>query len=838
MRASIREIKEHLGTLVKGFIKESSTSSDETVGRNIIENLLTDSRNLIYPQNTLFFAIKTPGGNDGHKFLYSLYEKGVRNFVVEYIPEKIKEIKDINIIVVGNSINALQKISLLALTPDIERVAITGSRGKTTLKEWLFQLMEPTVKISRSPRSYNSQIGVPLSLWQIEPDSKIAIIEAGVSREGEMKKLAACIRPETVIFTNIGDAHADGFSSVEKKAEEKALLADSETVKTVIYCRDYDLVREAVAKIKEGKKIIDWSLTDHKAALFIKRPEKIGNGEYIPVSYIWKGHKNELMAPVENNKDLENMASAIAFMLHEGIEPNVISERFARLHKIGTRLNVTEGVNGCSLIYDTFTNDVSSLLPAIEFMMRRKTPSQKSVVVMSDVIHEKGPQANPYLLISSIINSKADKFIGIGEEMMSHSSLFHCESYFFHNIQEMMEKMSPSDFSDEIILLKGSPDFHFNRIKEMLEVRQHETVMEINLESIVSNFNYFRSQVPSGTGMICMVKASGYGAGSYEIAKTLQDCGASFLAVAVTDEGTELRQNGISMPIMVMNPRSVNYKAMFKNHLEPAVYSHQLLTDLIKEGERLGLKDYPVHIKIDTGMHRMGFTEPEIKNIIRIVGNQKTVKIASVFSHLATADCPDMDDYTLEQLKEFDRLSSLLMEGLPYKIKRHVLNTAGILRFPEYHYDMVRLGIGLYGAETLPPDIEKPLAVVSTLRTVVIAIRDWEKGKSIGYGGKAVLKRNSRIATIPLGYADGMDRRLGNGNITVKVNGKDVPTIGNICMDACMIDVTDVECRVGDAVEIFGPNAGIGRISDTLGTIPYEILTSVSPRVKRVYYRE
>ncbi|MDE6793651.1 MAG: alanine racemase, partial [Muribaculaceae bacterium] len=376
-------------------------------------------------------------------------------------------------------------------------------------------------------------------------------------------------------------------------------------------------------------------------------------------------------------------------------------------------------------------------------------------------------------------------------------------------------------------------------IIELLEARKHETVLEVNLDAMIRNYNYFRSHLPAGTGIVAMVKASGYGAGSYEIAKTLQDCRAAYLAVAVLDEGIELRKKGIRMPIMVMNPKVVNYRSMFSNRLEPEIYSFEMLLDVVREAEKNSLKDYPIHIKLDTGMHRMGFIGDELDEVIRIVNSQKGVRVASVFSHLATADCVEMDDYTELQLSRFQEMTETLMRGIPYPFKRHILNSAGILRYGDrHHYDMARLGIGLYGANTLPESIEKPLSVVSTLRTVIIAIREWEADETIGYGRWGKLTRRSKIATIPIGYADGMNRHFGRGNISVRVNGKDAPTVGNICMDACMIDVTGIDCKVGDAVEIFGNEAPLQRLADALDTIPYEVLTSVSPRVKRIYYRE
>lgn len=421
---------------------------------------------------------------------------------------------------------------------------------------------------------------------------------------------------------------------------------------------------------------------------------------------------------------------------------------------------------------------------------------------------------------------------------MKYRSVFGSEATFFESVPELMTHITASDFSDEIILIKGSPEYDLSAIAEMLEVKKHETVLEVNLDSIVSNFNYFKGFLPSECGIICMVKAFGYGAGSYEIAKTLQDCGASYLAVAVLDEGLELRKKGITMPIMVMNPKTANYRSMFANRLEPEIYSFEMLRDVITEAKKSNIRNYPIHIKLDTGMHRTGFIKEELPVLIKLLNESDEVLIKSVFSHLATADCVDMDDYTKMQLDTFEENTRYMLSAYKSGFMRHILNSAGILRFPEYHYDMARLGIGLYGANTLPAEMEKPLAVVSTLRTVIIALREYQPGEAVGYGRKGQLHKVSKIATIPIGYADGMNRHFGNGRLSVLVNGRWVPTIGNICMDACMLDVTGVECNIGDSVEIFGQNAALQRMADVLDTIPYEILTSISPRVKRVYYRE
>lgn len=801
-------------------------------GEDDITNLLTDSRNYFDPVGTLFFAIKNDGGNDGHKFIYDLYEKGIRNFVVQYIPDGFEKRKEVNFLLVPDTIEALGEIGSVQRENAREVVGITGSRGKTTLKEMLFQLLEPYKKISRSPRSYNSKIGVPLSLWMIAQDSDIALIEAGISKKGEMQHLSSIINPDTVIFTNIGDAHAHGFYSHEEKAQEKAILATAPNVKTVIYPMDSPLLHNAL-KDKLGKaSIIRWSVKDPRAELYITLKED-------KINYVWKKEQHSLEIRLEKEYELENFAGALAFMLKEEISHEEIQKRFKDLHRIKTRLNVSEGINGCSIILDSYTSDLSSLLPAIDFMKRRKMPEQTLTLIISDLHYEGKNIEETYREIADLVKETGiTRFIGIGRTLKSLSGIFPENSLFFKDTESFLKVLSASDFTNEIILLKGAPEYGFEKIHEQLEAKKHETVLEVNLDAMLRNYNYFRNHVPSSTGIIAMVKASGYGAGSYEIAKTLQDAGASFLAVAALDEGIDLRNNGITMPIMVMNPRAANYKALFNNRLEPVVYSMKMLESLSLDAAHYKIGEYPVHIKLDTGMHRMGFVENELSGLISLLKKTKNIKVSTVFSHLATADCLDMDDFTSLQLERFETMSSRIIESLDYPVKRHILNSAGILRFPEFHYELVRLGIGLYGANTLPPEIETPLATVSSLRSVIICIREIEVPEAVGYGRKGEIKHKTKVATIPIGYADGMNRKFGNGAIKVLVNGKSVPTIGNICMDATMIDVTNVDCKEGDQVEIFGENMPLQTLADTLETIPYEILTSVSPRVKRVYYRE
>lgn len=803
-------------------LKQLAAEADcKLIGKNReIDILLTDSRSLTEPERTLFFALKGEC-NDGHRYINDLYARGVRSFAVEHVPaEASSDMPEASWLVASDTLKSLQMAGHTRRANARRIVAITGSRGKTTLKEWLFRMLSPTFNVSRSPRSYNSQIGVPLSLWAIRPGSDVAIIEAGISHSGEMASLAACIEPDTVVITNIGDDHDQGFASRGDKVREKVSLAASASVRTVVYCADDADLEAEIMRQCAGKRLIGWHSADIDAGIF----------------------SDEFRSEAVTGADIENLGNAVSTAEALGMSEPEAMKAAGKLHRIGTRLNVSEGVNNCMVIFDSYTSDQTSLAPALDFMNRRVPAQSSKTVIVSDLLHEADNDGDAVAAMSAMLRrAGVSRLIAVGKRLGNASAILSDavdSAAFFDDTESLLASLSTSDFRNESILVKGAPEFGFRRVATMLEARTHETVLEVNLDAVVRNYNYFRSKLPAGTGIVAMVKASGYGAGSYEIARTLQDAGAAYLAVAVLDEGIDLRQRGITMPIMVMNPKVLDYREMFANRLEPEVYSMQMLLDVMREAEKYGCKEYPVHIKLDTGMHRMGFVEEELPALMETLGSTTAVRIASAFSHLATADCMDMDDYTRRQLECFDRCTGYMLDHTRRPFLRHVLNSAGILRFPEYHYDMVRLGIGLYGVNTLPDEVELPLATVSTLRTVIIAIREWKKGESIGYARRTVLERDSRIATIPIGYADGMNRHFGRGNITVKVNGQDAPTAGNICMDACMIDVTGIDCKEGDAVEIFGEQAPVYRLSDLLDTIPYEILTSVSPRVKRVYYRE
>ncbi len=799
-----------------------------------ISVLLTDSRSLTYPEESLFFALRTPN-NDGHRFIGELIGKGVKNFVVEEIPSGLSGEKDVNFLVVDDVMESLHKIARHHRDRySIPVVAITGSRGKTTLKEWLYQLLQQDLRIVRSPRSYNSQIGVPLSVWEVNDESELGIFEAGISQPGEMDRLREVIRPTMGILTNVGAEHAGGFSSRREKCDEKVKLFAG--CDSLIYCVDDTDVTDALDCAGISARRLGWSLTDPSAPVKVS-VEKDGTASRITCRY--DGGISESVIPFTDAASVENAIAAQIMLMQMNVAPEEIASRMAALTPVDTRLNVIEGVNNCMLISDAFTNDFHSLAPALDFMQRRTTADRTSTLILSDVMHETMTAEDLYRDIAHLISCKdIRRFIGIGDEISTYARYFGDGSRFYRSTEEFLADVTPGDFHNELILIKGGAGFGFNRLCDLLEARQHETVLEVNLDAVVHNFNNFRSRIKPSTGIVAMVKASGYGAGSYELAKTLQSQGAAYLAVAVADEGMDLRNAGITMPIMVLNPKVVNYTTLFNHNLEPEIYSFDILEEIIREGARHGVKNYPVHIKLDTGMHRLGFLEKDMPKLIGILQGQDVISPRSVFSHLAAADSPEMDDYTREQFDIFERCTKVLQSGFSHHILRHILNSTGITRFPEYQYDMVRLGICLYGIPTLPDDSQGDLRPVSSLSTVIIAIKEWEAGTTIGYNRRGVLSRRSRIATIPIGYADGLNRHLGNGHSTVLVNGHRCPTVGNICMDICMIDVTDADCKVGDAVEIFGRNISVAELADTLDTIPYEVLTSVASRVKRVYYRE
>ena len=826
MKYSIKEIAQILN------ISSSRLSNKKAV----VSQLLTDSRSLGDPKETLFFALRTQN-NDGHNYVLPLYAQGVRNFVVES-EDGLGHLRDANLLVVPNTLEALQNIAMYHRRRfRIPVIGMTGSRGKTTVKEWLYELLKDDYHVMRSPRSYNSQIGVPLSLWDIDESTTLAIIEAGISTTGEMANLQAMIRPTIGVITNIGTEHNEGFSSMRQKAQEKAKILYN--CDCIVYCADDPLVTQAIKPLLDVEVAQEMAWSQHTPTHELYVSNITRHEDKSQIDYEYKGEHYSIEVSFTGYRDLENVITCLAILLYLQIDPEVIKERMARLAPVGTRINVIEGINNCTVIADGYPSDYNSLTPAIDFMARRSV-HQTRTVILSDLTQESFSAEELYIRASEWLRSKhIDRFIGVGEQMMAFSRYFTgMETRFFASTDEFLDTMSQGDFEDETILVKGSPAFHFEQILDMLEAKQHMTVEEVDLNALAHNFKFFKSLIKPTTKTVGMVKASGYGTGSYEIAKTLQDRGADYLAVAVQDEGVDLRKAGITMPIIVLNPSVVNYKSMFTFRLEPEVYGLEECRELIKEGAKYGARNHPVHIKIDSGMHRLGFMKEQLPELIELLQGQEIIRPASVFTHLCVADVPEEDEYTHEQKRYYEECAEILQNAFDYKILRHVLNTSGIVRFPEYQYDMVRIGIGLYGVKTVFDGSEDALQPVATLRSVVIAIRDLPAGATVGYGRRGVLTRDSRIATLTIGYADGLDRHFGNGNISVWLNGHLCPTVGTVCMDAVMIDVTDVPCALGDRVEIFGHHVPIEKLSEVRGTIPYEILTSISPRVKRVYYRE
>jgi len=797
-----------------------------------IDWILTDSRSLCFAEDTLFFALKSKR-NDGHKYIPELYERGVRNFVVSDLPQNIKNYADANFLQIPNPLKGLQRLAEKHRSCfDVPVIGITGSNGKTVVKEWIYQLLSPERIITRSPRSYNSQIGVPLSIWLMNEQTELGVFEAGISEMGEMEALQSIIRPTIGILTNIGGAHQENFYSVPDKCMEKlALFKDCDVM---IYDADNELISSCVAKCLFGAREIAWSRKDPERPLYIEWIRK--SKESTSVRYRYLGIPNEYTIPFIDDASIENSLHCLAVSLYMMLPPEKITERMGHLEPIAMRLEVKEGKNGCVLINDSYNSDLASLDIALDFMSRRsEDKKRKRTLILSDMFETGQTSKLLYRQVAELVQSRGiDKVIGVGEEIRTASSRFDMEKYFFRTTEELLASDMLSSLRNEVVLIKGSRNFHFDAITDRLELKVHETILEINLNALVDNLNYYRSKLKPETKMVCMVKASAYGAGSYEIAKTLQDHRVDYLAVAVADEGSELRKAGISSSIIVMNPELTAFKTMFDYKLEPEVYSFHLLNELIKAAEKEGVTNMPIHIKLDTGMHRLGFTSQDIPELITRLKRQTSVIPRSVFSHLVGSDSAQFDAFTRKQIETFEQLANELQGAFPHKILRHICNTAGIERYPGAQFEMVRLGLGLYGVNPYSNEI---LNNVSTLKTTILQIHDVPQEDSVGYSRRGQLSRDSRIAAIPIGYADGLNRRLGNGKAYCLVNGQKAPYVGNICMDVCMIDVTDIDCKEGDKVIIFGDALPVTILADVLETIPYEILTSVSSRVKRIYYQ-
>ena len=804
---------------------------------NCVTRLLTDSRSLSFPEETLFFAIKTRHG-DGHDYIEPLYNRGVRNFVVND-SERFSHLTDANILECPNSTRALQHLATHHRSQfNIPIVGITGSDGKTIVKEWLYQLTAGIYNVTRSPRSYNSQIGVPLSVWRIDEDSTLGIFEAGISKPQEMDSLQEIVNPTIGIMTNISNAHQENFASLQEKCYEK--LALFKKCEIVIYNADDPVLADCVTHAMLPSREIAWSRKDPDRPLYIKSVVKDDSGTTITYSYLTI--ENSYRIPFLDEASIEDSISCLAASLYLMIPAEEIAERMASLEPVAMRLEVKEGKRGCIVINDSYNSDTASLDIALDFMERRNnaTTGLKSTLILADIKQSGESTTTLYRTVLELMEKrKIEKFIGVGKEILSQAERFkesNIECFFFESTEELLGSGILNSIRNECVLIKGSRSFHFEDVSEILEKKVHQTILEVNLSALRDNLNLYRNRLDRRTKCVCMVKASAYGAGALEVGRTLQECNVDYLAVAVADEGAELRREGITTGIIVMNPEPSSYRTLFDNKLEPEVYSFGMLRSLLKAASHEGVTDYPVHIKIDTGMHRLGFLPEEIPALIEELKRQNILTPRSVFSHFVGSDTPALDAFSEVQKERFEQASQALQKAFPHKILRHICNSAGAERFLESQLDMVRLGIGLYGISPIAEDAR--LRPISTLKTIILQIHDVPTEETIGYSRRGTLKRDSRIAALPIGYADGLNRKLGNKKGYCMVNGKKAPYIGNICMDVCMIDVTDIDCKEGDTVEIFGPNLPATQLAEWLETIPYEVLTSVSTRIKRIYYSD
>ncbi|HRY31816.1 MAG TPA: bifunctional UDP-N-acetylmuramoyl-tripeptide:D-alanyl-D-alanine ligase/alanine racemase [Bacteroidales bacterium] len=802
-----------------------------------VAELLTDSRQFVQPSGTLFFALVSKR-NDGHRYIGELYEKGVRSFVVSDGGFAFRDYPEAVFLVVPDTLLALQQLAAWHRRQfGLTVVGITGSNGKTIVKEWLYQLLQDDLKIVRSPKSYNSQTGVPLSVWQIGSGDELALIEAGISEPDEMNRLQPVILPGIGIFTNIGQAHAGNFINKDQKIAEKLKLFTH--VETLIFCSDHLDIQQRIISTEAFRKLRLFTWGRKKDSdLVIESIDR--NVRWTDIHCRFEGRQVHIRLPFVDDASIENVMHCWAFMLLRGVPDEIILQRVSRLSPVAMRMELKEGINNCTIINDSYSSDINSLSIALDFLNQQKQHRRKTVI-LSDLLQSGRNENDLYAWIADLLaNKEVDQLIGIGPAITRHAARFRMNKSFFAGTEDFLKKFPFSNFQHESILIKGARVFNFEDISKALQQKAHETVLEINLNALVHNLNLIRSRLKPGVKTMVMVKAFSYGSGSYEIANLLQFHQVDYLAVAYADEGVELRRAGISLPVMVMNPDEESIDALSKYHLEPEVYNFRIL-DLIEESrQRLSGGQQGrifIHLKLDTGMNRLGFREEDLELLIKRLDALPYIHVKSVFSHLAASEMPQHDPFTLEQISRFSSMTETLRAEGRNSFIRHILNSAGLCRFPDAQFDMVRIGISLYGVAVCPGD-EGRLQQVSSLRSMVSQIRQLEAGETVGYGRSWTARRQSRIAVVPIGYADGLPRALGNGRGKLMINGTLVPIIGEVCMDMCMVDVSGVEAREGDVVLVFGKDKAVTEFAAAADTIPYEILTRISRRVKRVYYQE
>ncbi|MCZ6694134.1 MAG: bifunctional UDP-N-acetylmuramoyl-tripeptide:D-alanyl-D-alanine ligase/alanine racemase [Bacteroidetes bacterium] len=797
-----------------------------------ITHLLTDSRRMVVDPGSVFFAIGGPR-HDGHQFIDEVYQSGIRQFVVEKGNAKdFRHLKGASVVKVNNTIRALQQIAAHHRQQfSIPVIAITGSNGKTIIKEWLSQLLSEKLNVAKSPNSYNSQIGVPLSVWELNQWHQIGIFETGISQPGEMHALQQIIRPSIGIFSNIGSAHDEGFSSQLQKVQEKSQLFSS--CDTIIYCKDYRQIEEVLNDLYTNKNLVSWS--SNMDATFRVSSAKL-NKNLTQLSFEHGSEQYAFKVPFTDEANIENCIHCIVYLLTQNWEKQQIQDGIIKLKGVSMRLELKEGINDCYLIDDTYNNDFTGLRIALEFLAQQKL-NKKKTVILSDILQTGLEEKQLYKQVGAILADKGiDRLLGVGPALYRNQSCISLEKQIYPDFDQFLEAFENLSFHKETILVKGARTFQFERIVKKLLKKVHGTVLEINLDALTNNLNFYRSKLAPGTKMMVMVKAFAYGSGSHQIAQLLQYHRVDYLGVAYTDEGVELRQHGIYLPIMVMNPTPEVFETLIEYQLEPEIYSLALLRQF-DHHLILRKKSVSIHLKLDTGMHRLGLLEKDLSQVIKILKQNKNIKIASVFSHLAGADKQSLNDFSHQQATLFNKMVKYLEVNAKVRPIKHLLNSPGISRFPQYHYQMVRLGIGLYGVDTTGQK-QHQLQPIGKLKTTISQIKSVKKGQTVGYGRKGKASKDLQIAVIGIGYADGFDRGFSNGVGKVKINGRIAPIIGNVCMDMSMVDITGIEAVEGDEVIIFGTEPSIDQLASAIHTIPYEILTKVSERVKRVYYTE
>lgn len=809
----------HIAEICNGDLKGSS--------HIVVKHLISDSRTITSYGESCFFALISER-NNGHKFIQAMYDKGIRCFVVseDFTPPS----EDCAVIKVKNTFAALQQIASHHRSIfKIPVLGITGSNGKTIVKEWLYQLLKHRYNICRSPKSYNSQIGVPLSVWNLNVHHNLAIFEAGISQKNEMLKLQNIINPNIGVFTGIGAAHREGFDSKEEKVKEKFLLFNNCGTIVVNGLQKSGLPvlnNKNIIHIADDGDIVPKTITTHELHTDLE------------VHYNNTVYKFEI--PFTDSASVSNALTCFGVLVALKLNIEDYIPLFKNLSPVALRLEIKNGTNNCVLINDYYNSDLDSLQIALNYLNQHKR-SQSRTVIISD-IEQSGLDAKElYRQIAAMLKQNhVDKLVAVGKDIAVYKSFFSGDKYFFDDTHDLIKSLNEGRifFHNTTILLKGGRRFGFENISQLLQLKSHDTVLEINLNKLTDNINYYKSLIGKETKIMCMVKAMGYGSGSSEIAKTLQHIGVNYLAVAYADEGVELRNAQIQLPIMVMSPEEDSLEDIINFNLEPEIYSNRILEMFCRQLNKSGISEpYPVHIKIDTGMRRLGFEEKDFEALSELLFNTPQVKVQSVFSHLVGTDNPELDEFTHEQILVFEKACALLENKLGYTFIKHICNSGGVTRFKQAHYDMVRLGIGMYGIGVNEVE-QKKLQNVSSLKTRISQIKHVSKGQTVGYNRNGKTDRDLTIATIPVGYADGFRRDLGNGKIEVLINSKSCKTIGNICMDMCMVDVSGLNCKEGDEVIIFENFEQIQKLGDAMHTISYEVLTSISARVKRVYVQE